>query len=122
MPDSEKTTEIPLKGTLARRPEPRAQKRRRPKRVKLCDAMRAHGIDENTIANKYVGVMASLASSDYPHADKVLVDLLKEFTRVLKPRKAAERAGRKMDKVVAVQLIHNVPRPVRDGNGPKAEG
>jgi hypothetical protein len=84
--------------------------------------MRAHGIDENTIANKYVGVMASLASSDYPHADKVLVDLLKEFTRVLKPRKAAERAGRKRDKVVAVQLIHNVPRPVRDGNGPKAEG
>jgi hypothetical protein len=76
--------------------------------------MRKYGLDEHTIAETYAGVVQTLRNKNEGEGiEKLLVDVLKECTRVLEPPvRAADRPG-SGDAVVHVQLIHNVPRPER---------
>ena len=75
--------------------------------------MRKYGLDEHTIAETYAGVVQTLRSKNEGDGiEKLLVDVLKECTRVLEPpAKSTDRSGG--DTLVQVQLIHNVPRPER---------
>jgi hypothetical protein len=81
--------------------------------VRLGEAMRKYGLDEHTIAETYAGVVQTLRSKNEGDGiEKLLVDVLKECTRVLEPpAKSTDRSGG--DTLVQVQLIHNVPRPER---------
>lgn len=86
---------------------------RRRKRVRLGDAMRKAGLDERAIAENYAGVVEKLTTGQnkpIAGAEKLLVDVLKECTRVLEP---PVRAG-VGDAPVTVHLSHNVPRPLRE--------
>ncbi|MGH9771000.1 MAG: hypothetical protein ACRD4Q_04780 [Candidatus Acidiferrales bacterium] len=86
---------------------------RRRKRVRLGDAMRKVGLDERAIAENYAGVVEKLTTGQnkpIAGAEKLLVDVLKECTRVLEP---PVRAG-VGDAPVTVHLSHNVPRPLRE--------
>jgi len=91
----------------------------------LADAMREAGIDEHYIAENYVGVADKLSgkNKEKEAVEKLLVDVLKEFTRLLDPPKtsserAAERQAEKAatDSFVPVKLIHYVDRPERKGS------
>lgn len=75
--------------------------------------MRKVGLDEHTIAETYAGVVQTLRTrNEGDGIEKLLVDVLKECTRVLEPpAKAADSSGG--ETLVQVQLIHNVPRPER---------
>ena len=89
--------------------------KRRRKRVRLGDAMRRVGLDERAIAENYAGVVEKLTNGrQQPNdgAEKLLVEVLKEFTRVLEPPLRAGGGGG--DAPVIVQLMHNVPRPSRE--------
>jgi hypothetical protein len=75
--------------------------------------MRKVGLDEYMVAETYAGVVQTLRSrSEGEGIEKLLVDVLKECTRVLEPpAKASDRSGG--ETLVQVQLVHNVPRPER---------
>jgi hypothetical protein len=75
--------------------------------------MRKVGLDEYMVAETYAGVVQTLRTRNEGEGiEKLLVDVLKECTRVLEPpAKVADRAGGETP--VQVQLIHNVPRPER---------
>lgn len=75
--------------------------------------MRKYGLDEHTIAETYAGVVQTLRNRNEGEGiEKLLVDVLKECTRVLEPpAKATDRSGG--DTLVHVQLVHSVPRPER---------
>jgi hypothetical protein len=94
------------------------RKRQRRKRVSLGEAMRACGLDEHAIAGMYKRVLRSLHESEPKLGAKV--QFLKECARLL-DAKHTGRGSRNRNEFRAVKLIHKVPRPVRDGNGPKAE-
>ena len=77
--------------------------------------MRLAGLDEQAIAENYAGVVEKLTNArQQPNdgAEKLLVEVLKECTRVLEPPLRA--GGAAPDAPVTVQLIHNVPRPRRE--------
>jgi hypothetical protein len=131
MPSSKKIIGVPHCGTLqplpseivatatktdatqARKAKSKGEKTRQPKRMELSDAMRAHGIDEDAIAGKYVRVMARLTKGNSQHCEKLMIDVLKEVTRVLDPQRESDPRRDDAGRFLAVQLIHNVPRPVR---------
>lgn len=90
---------------------------RRRRRVALGEAMRKHGLDEHAIAQTYAGVVKTLSKKKTGEGtEKLLVDVLKECSRVLEPPLSKERAGERgsSNAPVAVHLSHNVPRPVRN--------
>jgi hypothetical protein len=101
----------PVSAPATKAPLPKLKRHRQ--RMRLGEAMRKYGLDEQTIAQKYVGVVQVLSSRDEGEGiEKLLVDVLKECTRVLEPpAKPADRSGG--DTLVQVQLVHNVPRPER---------
>ncbi len=84
------------------------------KRVRLAEALRSSGLDELTVAQNYVVVVEKLrdGSGDANSAQKMLVDVLKECSRILEPPKAP--GGGASEVPAVVNLYHNVPRPVRD--------
>jgi hypothetical protein len=86
------------------------------KRVRLAEALRSSGLDELTVAQNYVVVVEKLR--DEPGGTdgtrKMLVDVLKECSRILEPPKSVGGAS---DVPAVVNLYHNVPRPVREGRG-----
>jgi hypothetical protein len=113
----------PAPQTSSKNPPPRRPRRKRPrKRVPLGVAMRRVGLDERAIAENYAGVVEKLTTGQQTTnagAEKLLVDVLKECTRVLDPppRPGASAGG---DVPVVVHLNHNVPRPAR-GPAPAAD-
>ena len=85
------------------------RRRRRKKRVPIGEALRKQGLDEHTVAEKYAKVIGRLDKdpTDVASGDKLLVDILKEFSRQFE---AAQPAG---EGSINVQLVHNVERPAR---------
>jgi len=82
------------------------------KRVRLAEALRLEGLDERKLAENYVVVIEKLRENvDAKSADKLLVDVLKECSRILEPPRATGAGAGDMPAVV--NLYHNVPRPVR---------
>jgi hypothetical protein len=83
------------------------------KRVRLAEALRSSGLDELTVAQNYVVVVEKLrdGSGGTDGTQKMLVDVLKECSRILEPPKAVGGAS---EAPAVVNLYHNVPRPVRD--------
>jgi hypothetical protein len=80
--------------------------------MKLDDAMRHHGFDEHKLAHTYLGLADDLVKKKGER--KLLLDLLKETTKVLwVPPRPAERAIIR-EGPVPVILVHNVPRPFHD--------
>lgn len=95
------------------RRELRPIKRRRRKRVRLGEAFRKAGLDEQTVAETYVGVVEKLrVKSAADTVQKLLVDVLKECSRVLEPPRSGGPSG--MEPPTIVELHHNVPRPARE--------
>ena len=84
------------------------------KRVRLAEALRREGLDERAVAESYVIVVEKLRSGNAAaaSAQKALVDVLKECSRILEPPRATGAGAGDMPAVV--NLYHNVPRPVRD--------
>jgi hypothetical protein len=77
--------------------------------VPIGEALRKHGLDEHTVAEKYAKVVGRLDKdpTDVASGDKLLVDILKEFSRQFEASQPASEGA------VQVQLVHNVERPVR---------
>ena len=87
--------------------------RRHRKRVRLSDAMRAQGIDERTIAEAFAEAVINLRdTAKVEGKEKALVYVLKECTKALNDRPA------KGNEPISVQLIHNIPRPIRAATEP----
>lgn len=72
--------------------------------------MRLHGMDEEEFAKTMHDLISNL-SSDTDNS-KLLLDSLKEWGRHLAPDRAADRATNETP--VTVQVVHNIPRPVRE--------
>lgn len=89
--------------------ELRPIKRRRRKRVRLGEAFRKAGLDEQTVAETYVRVVERLRGKSAENmVHKLLVDVLKECSRVLDPPRAANANN---DQPTIVELHHDIPRP-----------
>lgn len=72
--------------------------------------MRAKGVDEARVAETYAGVLDNLTTKKPSgESEKLLVDVLKECTRLLEPTKTA-----KGSKAAPIRLVHKVARPKRD--------
>jgi hypothetical protein len=104
--------------STAQGPQPRNNR----KRVRLREAMREVGLDEYVIAEGMAGLIEKLNGG--AGEPKLLLEVLKESTRILEPPKAAGSGDG--DAPVNVFLRHNVPRPARvpsgDGNSGAAGG
>jgi hypothetical protein len=88
-------------------------KRRRRKRVKLGEALRKVGLDEQTVAETYVGVVEVLREQTTREPGrKLLVDVLKECSRVLEPLRAA--GVNSNEPTTIVEMHHEMARPERE--------
>ena len=76
--------------------------------------MRVHGMDEEKFAKKMRGLVNKLSKPN--GSSKLLLDALKEWGRQFAPDRAADRAA--SETPVTVQLVHHIPRPVRDVPAP----
>jgi hypothetical protein len=92
-------------------------------RMRLADALRKQGIDEQTLAATYADVVEKLlCESMHGRVEKLLVDVLKECSRLLEKDSAPPNSDSKSGSTMIV--VHNVPRPQRgpapggDHNGP----
>lgn len=99
-----------------------SKSRLRQKQLRLAEAMREEGLDESALARAYAELVQKLFNGEESSAsDKLLVDLLKEMSRTLEPQGATGAAASSAsDLPVVVQLLHEVPRPVRAGGGETA--
>lgn len=81
--------------------------------MRIGDALRRNGLDEMAVAEGLVSVVGALKKqiSDGDGVDKLLVDVLKECSRILEPTRSADAAP---DLPVIVKLIHAVSRPKRE--------
>jgi hypothetical protein len=85
----------------------RKKRRDGQKHVRLPEAFRERGLDERNLAGQFAGVMRKLRGQE--GNPKSHLDGLKEWIRVL-----AEKAGGADDTPMMFQLIHSIPRPVRE--------
>lgn len=120
-PDENKETKQGAKATPAAPAEKTPKRRRRRgKRLPIGEALRKHGLDEHTVAERYANVVFRLDKdpTDVASGDKLLVDILKECTKHME---ASQPSG---ERSVQVQLVHNVERPVRTAaqEAPAPEG
>jgi len=101
-------------GTVAASPAAPAIQGTPVKKVRLAEALRSSGLDELTVAQNYVVVVEKLrgGAAGVDGTQKMLVDVLKECSRILEPPKSP--GGGASDVPTVVNLYHNVPRPVRD--------
>lgn len=83
--------------------------------MRIGEALRQRGFDEHMIADSYVDVAGRLRgkSDRTGGVEKLLVDVLKEVSRLLDPPRSADRPGSRAGASVQVQLIHSVARPER---------
>jgi len=77
------------------------------RRVRLQEAFRERGLDERNLAGQFAGVMEKLGGDE--GNPKSHLDGLKEWIRVL-----ADKATSADEAPVMFQLIHSIPRPVRE--------
>jgi len=75
--------------------------------VRLPEAFRERGLDEPNLARQFAGVMRKLRGRK--GNPKSHLDGLKEWIRVL-----AEKPGNADEPPVMFQLLHSIPRPVRE--------
>lgn len=107
-PDVKKRTQRPAK----------SRPRRRRKRVRIGEALRKIGFDEYAIAEGYAETAGRLKdkSDRSGNVEKLLIDVLKECSRLIEPVRPAEtttdRSG-VAGAAIHVHLVHNVPRPAR---------
>jgi len=94
--------------------------RRRKKRAKklwIGEAMRARGLDETKVAETYAAVLDTLIEKKPSSTiEKLLVDVLKECTRLLEPPTGEE------SKPARIRLVHKVARPKRAHTDVPGEG
>lgn len=105
-----------IAGKPPRAPKKKERKRRR-KPVRIGDALRRRGFDEQTVADHYVDVAQRLKgkSDKSGGVEKLLVDVLKECSRYLEPARPSERGDESSrGAMVHVHLVHNVTRPMRN--------
>jgi hypothetical protein len=88
-------------------------RKRRRKQVRLSVAMRKIGLDEYMVAENLAGLIESLGKKQ--GEAKVLLDALKESTRVLEPPPKAYGAS-ESDGPNEVVLRHDIPRPARNAS------
>jgi hypothetical protein len=88
-------------------------KRRRRRRIRLGEALRKVGLDEQTVAETYVGVIEVLREQTAREPGrKLLVDVLKECSRVLEPPRST---GTNADEpLTIVEMRHEMSRPERE--------
>lgn len=92
--------------------ELRPIKRRRRKRLRLGEAFRKAGLDEQTVAETYVRVVDRLRRKiAQDTVQKLLVDVLKECSRVLDPPRGTNAGA---EQPTVVELHHDIPRPALD--------
>ena len=82
--------------------------RRKKKRFAMGEALRASGVDERAVASAY-----AISVAKEGDVEKLLIDILKECARHLEPPGSIIPVSTGDDSPVVVQLVHNVPRPVR---------
>jgi hypothetical protein len=88
-------------------------KRHRRKRVRLGEAFRKAGLDEQTVAETYVGVVGALREkTTQDTVQKLLVDVLKECSRVLDQPRGTDPGANEAPAIV--ELHHSVARPMHD--------
>ena len=81
-------------------------------RMRLADALRKQGIDEQTLAATYADVVEKLlCESMHGRVEKLLVDVLKECSRLLEKESAPAKSDSRSGSTTIV--VHNVPRPQR---------
>jgi hypothetical protein len=96
-------------------------KRRRRKQVKLGEALRKAGLDEQTVAETYVGVVEVLREQTTREPGrKLLVDVLKECSRVLEPPRGPGANANELPTIV--ELHHEMSRPERERKDAPEEG
>jgi len=87
-------------------------------RMRLAEALRKHGIDEQKLAAAYAYVMEKLKDrSDERGIEKLLIDVLKECSRLLEKENPPTKSEWRAASIPIV--VHNVPRPER---GPQSGG
>ena len=96
-----------------------SQSRSRQKQTRIAEALRGEGFDESALGRAYVKLVRKLfAGKKASGNDKLLVDVLKEISRTLEPPNPGSGASASAsDGPMIVQLLHDVPRPVRDAPG-----
>jgi hypothetical protein len=72
--------------------------------------MRLHGMDEEQFAKTMHRLIRKVSSSN--GGAKLLLDGLKEWGRHLAPDRGGDRPS--SEAPVTVQLVHHIPRPVRE--------
>jgi hypothetical protein len=88
--------------------------RERQKLLRIGEALREVGFDERAFARICKRQLQRLLKIDKPSAaDKSLADLLKEIGRFLEPGGSVPASAPVADLPAVVQLIHDIPRPVR---------
>jgi len=86
------------------------------KRVPLAEAFRIAGIDEHKIAEGHVDVYGELTSAKRKKPEsavKLILEVLKEWTRVIVPPPRNSDRALLSDAPSMVELVHTVARPVR---------
>ncbi len=86
------------------------------KRVPLAEAFRIAGIDEHKIAEGHVEVYGELTSARRKKPEsavKLILEVLKEWTRVIVPPPRNTDRALFSDAPSTVELVHTVARPVR---------
>lgn len=101
-----------------------SKSRSRQKQTRIAEALRGEGFDEYALSRAYLKLLEKLlADSSSSANDKLLVDVLKEISRALEPPTPGGGTGPSAaDGPVIVQLLHDVPRPVRDVPGDASDG
>ena len=75
-------------------------------RVKMCDALRAAGVDEYNLAETYKSLLQRHEAAKESTADaKLLLEAARDCAKILEPPRATGVTD------ANVQLIHHVPRP-----------
>lgn len=87
-------------------------------RTRLAEALRKQGIDEQRLAQVYADIMGRLQDkSEDRGVEKLLLDVLKECSRILEEENRSARPEQRSPSTTIV--VHNVPRPQR---GPQPGG
>jgi hypothetical protein len=93
-----------------------SESRQPEKTTRVADAMREGGLDERALARAYTKLLQKLLESAEGNVnDKLTLDVLKELGRTLEPA-GSTSAVTDMEGSMALQLVHDIPRPSRSGN------
>lgn len=80
------------------------------RRVRMCDALRAEGVNESVIAQTYRDLLERTSAEGSTQYAKLLLETARDCVEILDPADQSDEIPAN----AIVQLIHNVPRPERD--------